>query len=149
MGSVEIEQVTEVEAEDLRGLYASVGWEAYAADPAALARAIANSSCVFVARSSGQLIGLARGLTDDVSVFYLQDILVRPDWQHQGIGKEMLARCLQRYAHVRQKVLLTDDLPAQHRFYEAMGYHDTQRLNRVKLHTFVQIEGLELDSGQT
>lgn len=146
MDAVELERVSEVDEEDLRLLYASVGWEAYTTDPAALARAIANSSYVVVARVNGQLIGLARGLSDDVSIFYLQDILVRPDWQHQGIGKQLLASCLQRFAHVRQKVLLTDDLPAQHRFYESMGYSDTGQIASANLHAFVRMEGLDPES---
>ena len=50
--------------------------------------------------------------------FYLQDILVRPEHQRTGVGRQLLAVCLERYSHVRQKVLLTDD-EAQERFYES------------------------------
>lgn len=142
MSPVEIRPATQLEPEELRLLYGSVGWKAYTADVAALADAIANSTYAAEARADGQLVGLARGLSDDVSIFYLQDILVRPEWQHQGIGRALLADCLQRFHHVRQKVLLTDDLPAQHRFYESMGYHDTRRIAGVNLHAFVQIEGI-------
>ncbi len=144
--SIEIGPVSAVDAEDLRLLYTSVGWDAYTADLGSLAKAVANSSYVVAAHSDDQLVGLARGISDDVSIFYLQDILVRPDWQHRGVGQALLTECLRRYDHVRQKVLLTDDLAAQHRFYEAMGYRDTRRISNVKLHTFVQIEGLDLQS---
>jgi len=74
----------------------------------------------------------------------LQDILVRPDHQHQGIGKALLANCLERFAHARLKAPLTDNLPTQHRFYEALGYADTRRITNVNLHSSVQIEGLDL-----
>ncbi|MEO6122718.1 MAG: GNAT family N-acetyltransferase [Ilumatobacteraceae bacterium] len=74
--------------------------------------AIDNSSMVVTARApDGRLLGLARGMSDDSSIFYLQDILVNPDQQRRGLGRRMLGICLERYAHVRQKVLLTDDLP--------------------------------------
>lgn len=142
--STEITITTEREigADELHQLYTSVGWSAYTKDRDALAAAVANSTYAVMAWAEDQLIGLARGLSDDVSVFYLQDILVRPEWQHQGVGRSLIQNCLSRFAHVRQKVLLTDDLSAQHRFYESMGYTDTRRVSNVALHAFVQIEGI-------
>lgn len=144
--TVEIRAASTATMEELRLLYSSVGWAAYTADIEGLAKAIANSTYVVEARVGGHLVGLARGMSDDVSIFYLQDILVRPDWQHQGVGRALLANCLERFSHVRQKVLLTDDLPAQHRFYEALGYTDTRHVTNVSLHTFVRVEGLQQES---
>ena len=135
--------ITEIDTDEILDLYGSVGWAAYTRDPAALTRAIANSTYVVEARTvRGTLVGLARGMSDDSSIFYLQDILVRPEWQRKGVGRALVKDCLDRFSHVRQKVLLTDDLPAQHRFYEGMGYRDTRQIDNVELHTFVQIEGV-------
>ena len=131
---------------ELADLYGSLGWVNYTRDLDGLATAIANSNCVVTARANGKLVGLARGLSDDVSIFYLQDILVHPEHQRRGIGRAMLAKCLDRYRHVRQKVLLTDDEPLQHRFYESMGYADTKLISNIGLHAFVQIDGLELET---
>ena len=142
---IEIRAASAISAEELRLLYASVGWAAYTADIDALVAAVANSTYVVAARADGDLVGLARGMSDDVSIFYLQDILVQPEWQHQGVGRALLANCLDRFSHVRQKVLLTDDLPSQHRCYEAMGYHNTRELTTVELHTFVQMGTLGLE----
>ncbi|MEA2003159.1 MAG: GNAT family N-acetyltransferase [Actinomycetota bacterium] len=142
--SVEVHVVDKVAIDELTDLYGAVGWVIYTAAPAKLETAVTNSSHVVVARAGGQLIGLARGMSDDVSIFYLQDILVRPEWQHQGIGRRLLKNCLERFSHVRQKVLLTDGETAQHRFYESMGYRDIGRVANVNLHAFVRIEGLEM-----
>lgn len=144
--TIEIRRVLTIDAEDLRLLYASVGWAAYTADVAALSEAVANSTYVVEARADGHLVGLARCMSDDVAIFYLQDILVQPEWQHQGVGRALLTHCLERFSHVRQKVLLTDDLPSQHRFYEAMGYRNTRDISQVELHTFVQSESHDLES---
>lgn len=141
--TVELSIDPKFDREQLRDLYASVGWVAYTANSTDLERAVANSTYVVAAISQGRLVGLARCLSDDVSVFYLQDILVRPDWQHQGVGSQLLNNCLRRFSHVRQKVLLTDDDPAQHRFYRAMGYTDIQDIAAAQLHAFVQIAGLD------
>jgi GNAT superfamily N-acetyltransferase len=101
--AIQIER--EVGEDDLAALYESVGWEAYTRSPDALVEAIGNSSIVVTARDEhGELIGLARGLSDDASIVYLQDILVRPDHQRTGVGRRLLTICLERYRHVRQKV---------------------------------------------
>ena len=133
---MEIEAVPAVDRAELLSLYGSVGWTAYTGDPDALARAVAASTYVVTARHDGELIGLARGLSDGVSVFYLQDLLVRPEWQRHGVGRALLLDCLERFGHVRQKVLITADEQRQHRFYEAMGYCDPAD---VGLHAFVNL----------
>jgi len=142
---MDIEVVESVDAGELVALYGAVGWSAYAADPEALAGAISRSTYVVTARQEGDLIGLARGLSDDISIFYLQDILVLPGWQRRGVGRALLSACLERFAHVRQKVLLTDDEDRQHRFYESMGYRDIRTITSAGLRAFVQIEGLGPD----
>lgn len=128
--------------EELRELYAAVGWAAYTRDPAGLLQAINNSTFVAAARVNGELVGLARVMSDDVAIMYLQDILVRPDYQHQGVGTSLLESCLDRFDHVRQKVLLTDDQRSQHAFYRSAGFADITDLGDVGLHTFVRIAGL-------
>lgn len=104
-------------------LYQSVGWAAYTRDPALLAQALRNSSFVVTARNAeGDLAGLARAVSDDVSICYLQDILVDPACQGAGVGRKLLEAVQARFGHVRQTVLLTDDEPGQRAFYEALGF---------------------------
>lgn len=132
--------------EELGALYDTVGWSAYTRDLDGLARGVGNSTFVVCAREDGRLVGLARALSDDVSIVYVQDVLVSPDHQRKGIGRELLQRCLQRFAHVRQRVLLTDDEPHQHRLYESLGFHDVAKLDGAGLHAFIDIEGANLTS---
>ena len=138
---MDITVVESVDRGELVSLYQSVGWGVYASDPDGLTGAIDGSTYVVTARHKGELIGLARGLSDDATIFYLQDILVRPEWQGLGVGTALLADCLRRYGHVRQKVLITDDEEKQHRFYRAMGYRDIADDSRTRLHAFVQMKG--------
>lgn len=123
--------------EALTALYAAVGWSAYTADPAALARAVAASTFVVTLWEGDALVGLARCLSDDVAICYVQDILVHPDYQRQGLGRRLLERCLERFAHVRMTVLLTDDSPQQLNFYAALGFQNTTALP-FALNTFVR-----------
>ena len=75
-----------------------------------------------MAREEGELVGLARVISDGYSICYLQDILVDPRHQRAGLGRSLVEHVLAPYAHVRQKVLLTDTEPGQKDFYESPGY---------------------------
>lgn len=122
MPDVVLETAPSLTADELLPLYASVGWSAYTGDPPALAAAVAGSTHVVVARDGDRLVGLARVMSDGVSICYLQDVLVHQDFQRTGVGRALVEAVLQPFAHVRQKVLLTDDEPGQRAFYEALGY---------------------------
>jgi GNAT superfamily N-acetyltransferase len=140
-----LEVATTVDQQALLGLYTAVGWSAYTNEPAKLAAAIAGSDFVVTAVEDEALIGLARCVSDDVSIAYIQDILVHPDHQRKGIGKALVEAVLHRFAHVRQKVLLTDDRPEQLRFYASLGFRNTRELEKTPLNAFVMMEGTRLD----
>ncbi|MCC5948310.1 MAG: GNAT family N-acetyltransferase [Nitriliruptoraceae bacterium] len=137
---MDIRIAREVGEDEAIALYDAVGWTAYTRSPDTLTTAIANSTIVVTARDQhGQLVGLARALSDDATILYLQDLLVHPAHQRTGVGRQLLTVCLERYRHVRQKVLLTDDDEAQHRFYEELGYTTTADAD-APLHAFVRFD---------
>jgi ribosomal protein S18 acetylase RimI-like enzyme len=129
----------------LIGLYNAVGWTTYTRDGDELEKAIRNSTYVVCAWDGEQLVGLVRCLSDDVSICYLQDILVHLDYQRQGIGRRLMENCLERFDHVRAKVLLTDDEERQHAFYKSLGYKNTRELQKISLNAFVQMNGIALE----
>ena len=128
-------------------LYNAVGWLAYTNEEQRpkLQEAIRNSTYVVTAWSGDQLVGLVRCLSDNVSICYLQDLLVHPDYQRLGIGRKLVLNCLGHFTHVRMKVLMTDDEEGQKKFYESLGYKNTKNLTRIKLNAFVQIKGVQLE----
>ena len=131
--------------EELLALYASVGWTRYTDSPQALERAVRQSSLMVCDRSdSGALLGLARAVSDDVSICYVQDILVRPDAQRAGVGRALLRAVLARDAHVMQPVLITDGTPGQLAFYRLLGFHDTRDLKRMPVTCFYRDTRLDL-----
>lgn len=137
-----------VPIQELVELYSAVNWMAYAADPDGLARAVDRSTYVVTARDpDGQLLGLARCLSDDVAIMYLQDVLVHPDHHREGIGSTLAKICLQKFDHVRQKVLLTDDEPGQVAFYEALGYTNVSAFGPPTVNAFVQLRAPDADGG--
>lgn len=121
-------------------LYSSVGWTTYANDPSSLAIALSGSSYVVTARSSDNMLcGLARTISDDASICYIQDILVDPGAQRSGVGRAMVERILDRYRHVRQIALLTDDEESQRRFYESLSFIEARDFSPNSLRAFIKI----------
>ncbi|MGQ7352971.1 GNAT family N-acetyltransferase [Quadrisphaera oryzae] len=119
-------------------LYRAVGWSAYADDPAQLAAALAGSTRVVVARRDEQLAGLARVVSDGVSIVYLQDLLVHPDHQRRGVGTALVRAVLRPFGGVRQQVLLTDDEPGQRAFYASLGFTQAGEAPYGSLRSFVR-----------
>ncbi len=134
----------EINQQQLLNLYNAVGWTNYTSDPDLLPNAITHSSFVTTAWKEDQLIGLARCLSDDAYMMYLQDILVLPSMQGKGLGEQLMQRCLDRYEHVKQRVLLTDNREQQVAFYKKMGFHNTRDLQKFHLNAFIQYKGVDL-----
>lgn len=126
LSAIEFADDEVVPIKELTDLYEAVGWTAYSDDPDALARAVDRSDFVITARTEdGALIGLARCLTDDVHICVIQDVLVHPDHQRQGVGAVMVGRCLRVHEHVRQITLMADDEPVTAAFYASLGFSPT------------------------
>lgn len=108
--------------EQLLALYDAVGWSAYTDQPEVLFQALQNSVfAAFAYAENQQLIGLVRTISDNATICYVQDILVQPSAQRTGVGRALFTAVQEKYQHVRQFVLITDDEPEQRAFYESMG----------------------------
>lgn len=107
--------------DELRELYDSVGWSMYTRDIAVLRRGLEGSTRVVTARDAEILVGLARIVSDGATLAYLQDVLVHPNAQQTGLGRQLVEAAFEPYSDVRQHVLLTDDEPQQRAFYERLG----------------------------
>ncbi|WP_416354780.1 GNAT family N-acetyltransferase [Curtobacterium sp. VKM Ac-1376] len=126
------------DTDELVVLYDAVGWTAYTQDPAALTAAIVGSHRVLTARDdAGHLLGLVRTVSDGVTIVYVQDLLVVPSAHRSGVGSALLGAVLDRYAGVRQTVLLTDDEPGQRAFYESRGFVEAHDVEPQPLRSFV------------
>ncbi|XAS65166.1 GNAT family N-acetyltransferase [Micrococcaceae bacterium Sec5.8] len=126
-------------APEVQALYESVGWGAYTREPKVLAAAVRGSSFVVTARNSGgALVGMARAISDDATICYLQDILVDPVFQKSGAGRALLEAVRGRYQHVRQFVLITDNDPGQRAFYESLGFTEGSDFRPEPVRVFAQ-----------
>ncbi len=119
---MEIREYKTYHKDEILSLYASVGWIAYTENPYALQQGFENSLLILAAYEGEQLLGLIRVVGDGYTILFIQDILVFPDYQHQGIGTALMQAVLTRYSHVRQIELATDNTPKTTAFYKSMGF---------------------------
>ncbi|MBQ7223779.1 MAG: GNAT family N-acetyltransferase [Erysipelotrichaceae bacterium] len=121
---MEIREYAEFREEEIRELYQSVGWQLYVADMAALKESFSNSLLVLAAYQDDELLGLCRIIGDGINTVILQDVLVSPCHQRQGIGSKLVKAALERYQSVRQVLLVTDDTPETRAFYASLGFRN-------------------------
>lgn len=108
-----------VERDEVIALYRANGWSS-ADKPEALMAALRHSHSLVTARQDGTLVGLANAISDGHLVVYFPHMLVAPDRQRQGIGRQLMSALLSRYREFHQLMLTADgDAVA---FYQAMGF---------------------------
>jgi ribosomal protein S18 acetylase RimI-like enzyme len=70
--------------EELKSFHVAVGWDNV--DDAAIATALKNSLFGCVVLHNGRTIGCGRVIGDGGMYFYIQDIIVLPEYQGRGLG---------------------------------------------------------------
>ena len=109
--------------EEIFPLYGAVGWTNYTTNPTMLKNALEHSLFLISARDeNGKLIGFLRAVGDGYSILYIQDIIVLPEYQRQGIGTQLLRQTLEHFKEVYQIILTTDSELKTIAFYEANGF---------------------------
>jgi GNAT superfamily N-acetyltransferase len=83
-------------AQEYNWLRSLVGWGTY--EESVIEAALPQSLYCICALLDGQLVGMARIIGDGGMVYYIQDVIVVPACQRQGIGTQMMARIM---AYVR------------------------------------------------
>ena len=114
--------------QEILPLYASVGWTAYTDHPEQLRKGFENSMLTLAAYENEQLLGIIRTVGDGHTIVFVQDILVFPEYQRKGVGSALLQAILDRYSHVRQIELATDNTPKTIAFYKSMGFREMSEI---------------------
>ena len=126
---MEIREYRTYNETDILQLYESVGWTAYTDHPEGLRKGFENSMLTLAAYKGEQLLGIIRAVGDGYTVVFVQDILVFPEYQRKGIGSALLQAILDKYSHVRQIELATDNTPKTITFYKSMGFRELSEID--------------------
>ena len=108
-----------IDTDEVIDLYRANGWSS-ADRPTELLAALRNSHSLVTARVDQRLVGVGNAISDGHLVVYFPHLLVHPDFQHRGIGRQMMLALLQRYAGFHQKVLTADGKAIA--FYQSLGF---------------------------
>lgn len=111
-----------IPVEQLIDLYASVGWSNYTNRPQQLEQAFHQSLFVMAAYDGDKLVGLIRVVGDGLTIIFIQDLLVYPHYQRQGIGRSLLQQTLERFKNVYQIQLATEQSDKNLAFYRELGF---------------------------
>jgi GNAT superfamily N-acetyltransferase len=80
-------------ADEHRALSASVGWQDHIED-AVLDASLGASVRGAVALHNGTVVGMARLIGDGAHYFYVQDVIVHPDHEGEGLASQLTSRLL-------------------------------------------------------
>jgi len=108
--------LTSVQLEDL---FLSVEWSS-GHYPDKLVLAMQNYETVFTAWDGDTLVGLISAMDDGVMTAYIHYLLVRPEYQGKGVGKQLLERTKEKYKDYLRIVLVAYDKECG--FYEHCGF---------------------------
>ncbi len=100
-------------------LYRSAGLPRPLADYERMAAICQHTSLWVTAWDQDQLVGVARSLTDFRWCCYLADLAVHDNYQHQGIGQQLLEYTKQRVGEECMVLLLS--VPTAMDYYPKVG----------------------------
>lgn len=112
-------------------LYRDAQWMIYLEDIERLRRAFQNSLIALVAYDHEKLVGVVRAVGDGETILYIQDIIVHTSSQRKNIGSKLILQLLEKYSHIRQIILLTENETQTIGFYDSLGFKDVGVLNCV------------------
>ena len=111
-----------VKLEDVLHLYQAVGWTNYTHQSEMLEQALSHSLAIYVALDGDAVVGLIRLVGDGFSSVLLQDLIVLPIYQRQGIGSALMKEALEDYKDAYQVQLVTEQTEENVGFYRSMGF---------------------------
>lgn len=115
------EQMTGEEYNELR---VSVGWRPITAGQAK--RGLMHTTFLVAARDGDRIAGMGRMLFDFGYTAYLGDVIVHPEYQGQGIGRQIVQRLIDRTmeaAFAEEKIMfILVAAKEKEPFYEKFGF---------------------------
>ena len=111
-----------VALDDVLHLYQAVGWTNYTNQPQMLAQALSHSLATYLARDGEKIVGLVRLVGDGFSSVFVQDLIVLPTYQRQGIGSNLMKEVLADYKGAYQVQLATEQTEKTLGFYRSLGF---------------------------
>ena len=111
-----------VNINDVLHLYQAVGWTNYTHQAQMLEKALSYSLAIYLALDGGAVVGLVRLVGDVFSSIFVQDLIVLPTYQRQGIGSALMKKALADFKDAYQVQLVTEQTEKNLGFYRSLGF---------------------------
>ena len=113
-----------LDVETYLDIRASVHWKVLRKEQAE--KALNNSLYTVMAVENGKTIGMGRIVGDGAVICYIQDFVVRPEYQGTSIGRKMMERLIAHVEELRmdqsEMMLCLMCAKGRERFYEKFGF---------------------------
>lgn len=106
-------------AQQLQNLFLSVKWSS-GHYPEKLVIAMKHSGSVFSAWDGEKLIGLISAMDDTIMNAYIHYLLIDPEYQGKGIGKQLINKIKERYSDFMRIILIAYNKEVS--FYHNCGF---------------------------
>ena len=118
--------------EEIKEIYKEQGWTAYLNDDEKLKRAYDNSLYVYGIFDEDKLIGFTRCVGDGEHIVVIEDLIIKAEYQRQGLGTKLLQHVFEKYVDVRMLSLNTDKVDVKaNSFYRKMGMRLVEEMGAV------------------
>lgn len=118
-----LQNPTPDQIDQITALYRSEGWWSKEADDPGQVRGIIEGSHFFLIVHEGdEIVGMGRALSDRNSDSYIQDVTVKKEYRHRGIGSTIIRELVER---LRRDGIEWVGLIAErgtHGFYTRLGF---------------------------
>jgi len=109
--------------EQLHKLFVAVGWSDGSETPDMIRKGYSipwiNSTLVISAWDGERLIGAVRVLSDTMFRSIIYDLMVLPEYQNRGVGKELVKHCIEHFPSSEWLVQTTKETSG---YYEKNGF---------------------------
>ena len=122
---MDITFTNEITVEDYNYLRKAVGWSEL--EEKLATNSIKNALFIVAAVFEGKTIGMARVSGDGGYIIFIADVIVLPDYQNKGIGKQLMTRAMSYIKEVfleEGQLVFVNLMSAKGRepFYEKFGF---------------------------
>lgn len=109
--------------DQLSELYTMVGWNRDGSRTASALQKMLEKTSHYVAAFDGStLIGFGRVISDDIFLFQLSDVMVRPEYRKRGIGLQILKQLIDALPPNANTIRMIDGF-IKSSVWEKLGYH--------------------------
>jgi ribosomal protein S18 acetylase RimI-like enzyme len=126
------DKMKDLPLEQLHELFVSVNWSDGGALPDEMKdgfmRPWIHSTLVISAWDGDHLVGAVRVLSDTIFRSVIYDLLVAPEYQRNGIGSELVRRCLEHFPGSGWLVCTEGETSL---FYKKLGFSDMKKTDAV------------------